>query len=169
MGPKSERGRAERHEGDRPLRRTTDEPDVIVVAIDASSSSTRIVNVATAISRSLPEAALHLVHVLKVSRIDHAHSGAPTRPTNDEIAKANEHLAEHVKLARNQCRNVIAGHMVVGDPTSEILRMCKDVQADLLVIGTHDHTRLERLLLGSVAETLMRKATCSVLVVRPPA
>jgi nucleotide-binding universal stress UspA family protein len=36
-----------------------------------------------------------------------------------------------------------------------------------LVIGTHDHAGFERLILGSTAETLMRKAGCSVLVVRP--
>jgi nucleotide-binding universal stress UspA family protein len=55
----------------------------------------------------------------------------------------------------------------VGDPVAEILRMSQELEADFLVVGTHDATGFERLLLGSIAETLMRKAPCSVMVVRP--
>jgi universal stress protein A len=55
----------------------------------------------------------------------------------------------------------------MGDPQTEILRICDQVSTDLLVIGTHDYHGLERLILGSIAETLVRKAHCSVMVVRP--
>jgi nucleotide-binding universal stress UspA family protein len=55
----------------------------------------------------------------------------------------------------------------VGDPTGEILRVRSEIKADMLVVGTHDHSGFERLLLGSIAETLMRKAGCSVFIVRP--
>ncbi len=150
-----------------PLRNTGEEPEVIVVAIDSSASSRRIVSMAARLCRSLPSAALHVVHVFRVSRVDRAHSGAPPGPRADDIAEAKEYLAYHVKVARSHCRNQVVGHFQVGDPTTEILRSCKDLESDLLVIGTHDYSAFERLLLGSVAETLMRKATCSVLVVRP--
>ena len=56
---------------------------------------------------------------------------------------------------------------LVGDPTAEIKKLASEVSADLLVIGTHDYHGFERLLLGSIAETLMRNVTCSVLIVRP--
>jgi nucleotide-binding universal stress UspA family protein len=150
-----------------PLRNTGEEPQVIVVAVDSSPASNRVISLAARLSRSLRGAAVHIVHVFKTSRMDRAPAGAPAGPNADAVAEAKEYLAFHVKTARSQCRNEVTGHFLVGDPTGEVLRSCKDLKADLLVIGTHDHSAFERLLLGSIAETLMRKATCSVLVVRP--
>jgi nucleotide-binding universal stress UspA family protein len=56
--------------------------------------------------------------------------------------------------------------VLTGRVVSSIIREVDRLQADLLVVGTHGHTGLARLLLGSVAEELIRLATCSVLVVR---
>ncbi len=53
-----------------------------------------------------------------------------------------------------------------GDPASEIVRYAADQQADVIVIGTHGRTGVDRLVLGSVAERVMREAHCSVLVVK---
>lgn len=55
-----------------------------------------------------------------------------------------------------------------GDPASEIVRYAVDAGVDLIVMGTHGRTGLERLLMGSVAEKVMREARCSVLVVKLP-
>jgi nucleotide-binding universal stress UspA family protein len=55
-----------------------------------------------------------------------------------------------------------------GDPATEIVRYGRDVGADLIVMGTHGRTGLERLLMGSVAEKVLRDAACSVLVVKLP-
>jgi nucleotide-binding universal stress UspA family protein len=55
-----------------------------------------------------------------------------------------------------------------GDPATEIVRFARDDGTDLIVMGTHGRTGLERLLMGSVAEKVMRAATCSVLVVKLP-
>lgn len=55
-----------------------------------------------------------------------------------------------------------------GDPATEIVRYSRDAAIDLIVMGTHGRTGLERLLLGSVAEKVMRDAKCSVLVVKLP-
>ena len=55
-----------------------------------------------------------------------------------------------------------------GDPAEEILRYAADAGTDLIVLGTHGRTGLERLLMGSVAEKVMRDAPCSVLVVKLP-
>jgi nucleotide-binding universal stress UspA family protein len=70
------------------------------------------------------------------------------RPTNPEIP------VEHVFLE--------------GDPAPEIINYAAGTSADLIVMGTHGRTGLERLLLGSVAEKVMREAQCSVLVVKLP-
>ena len=55
-----------------------------------------------------------------------------------------------------------------GDPVSEILRVAGESGADLVVMGTHGRTGLPRLLMGSVAELVVRKAKCPVLTVRSP-
>src|SRR5262249_50412564 len=55
-----------------------------------------------------------------------------------------------------------------GDPATEIVRYAFDAGSDLIVMGTHGRTGLERLLMGSVAEKVMREAKCSVLVVKLP-
>ncbi len=55
-----------------------------------------------------------------------------------------------------------------GDPAAEIVRYGRDAAMDLIVIGTHGRTGLERLLMGSVAERVLRDASCSVLVVKLP-
>jgi nucleotide-binding universal stress UspA family protein len=58
--------------------------------------------------------------------------------------------------------------LLQGDPATEIVRYGRDAQMDLIVMGTHGRTGVERLLLGSVAEKVLRDASCSVLVVKLP-
>lgn len=55
-----------------------------------------------------------------------------------------------------------------GDPVEGILRVANQLPADLVVLGSHGRTGLARLLLGSVAEQVVRKASCPVLVVKRP-
>ena len=55
----------------------------------------------------------------------------------------------------------------VGTPFVEIVRHARELQADLVVIGTHGRTGLAHVLLGSTAEKVVRKAHCPVLTVRP--
>ena len=58
--------------------------------------------------------------------------------------------------------------LLEGDPAAEIVRYAQDMNMDLIVMGTHGRTGLERMLMGSVAEKVMRDAKCSVLVVKLP-
>jgi nucleotide-binding universal stress UspA family protein len=55
-----------------------------------------------------------------------------------------------------------------GDPAEEILRAAQDTGGDLIVMGTHGRRGLGRVLLGSVAEEVMRRASCPVLTVKLP-
>lgn len=149
-----------------PLENSGNEIETIVVAVDSTNSGGRVIATAARLSRAVPAAVIHILHVFKSSRADHARVGAPHVAT-DAIADAKEHLEAFVRGARRQCRNQIIGHFLIGDPTDEILKVVDQTKADLLVVGTHDYTGFERLLLGSIAETLVRKAHCSTLVVRP--
>lgn len=57
--------------------------------------------------------------------------------------------------------------VTVGFPVEEIMKYAGDHEIDLIVVGTHGHTGLSHMLLGSVAEKLVRLATCPVLTVHP--
>jgi nucleotide-binding universal stress UspA family protein len=58
--------------------------------------------------------------------------------------------------------------LLEGDAVWEILRMAAELPCDAIVMGTHGRTGLGRLLMGSVAEQVLRKAPCLVLTVKTP-
>lgn len=62
----------------------------------------------------------------------------------------------------------IETRLAEGDPAYEIVAAAKETAADLIVMGSHGRTGLGRLLLGSVAEVVLRKAPCPVLTVKAP-
>ena len=55
-----------------------------------------------------------------------------------------------------------------GSPFVEIVRYARELDIELIVMGTHGRTGLRHMLLGSVAENVVRKAHCPVLTIRPP-
>lgn len=59
-------------------------------------------------------------------------------------------------------------HLTRGDAVSEILEAASKLQCDLIVMGSHGRTALGRLLLGSVAEGIVREAPCPVLTIKTP-
>lgn len=58
--------------------------------------------------------------------------------------------------------------LVQGVPFDQILRVAKRLRCDLIVLATHGRTGLQHVLIGSVAENVVRRAPCPVLTVRPP-
>ena len=59
--------------------------------------------------------------------------------------------------------------LTMGDPAGEIVRIATEEQAEMIVLGTHGRTGMVRLLMGSVAEAIVRRAPCPVLVYREAA
>jgi nucleotide-binding universal stress UspA family protein len=59
--------------------------------------------------------------------------------------------------------------LITGDPADAVVRLAEDDDVDLIVLGSHGRTGLTRLLMGSVAEAIVRKARCPVLVYKQPA
>ncbi|HEY2434627.1 MAG TPA: universal stress protein [Vicinamibacterales bacterium] len=85
----------------------------------------------------------------------------------EDIARQDAHLL----LARVVDRLTRGGytataHLVEGGPRQAITTMAKDWPADVVVVGSHGRHGLDRLLLGSVSESVVRQAQCSVFVVR---
>ena len=61
----------------------------------------------------------------------------------------------------------IVRHVGTGTPFLEVIRYAKEHDIDLIVIGTHGRSGLVHMLMGSVAEKIVRKSPCPVLTVRP--
>jgi nucleotide-binding universal stress UspA family protein len=78
------------------------------------------------------------------------------------IRKEVDGLVDRLRDRGTTVRGTVRG----GAPIEEILRAAKDENVDMIVIGTHGRTGLSHVFLGSVAESVVRKASCPVLTVR---
>ena len=79
------------------------------------------------------------------------------------------HLLEKI-VARDARAGFVYEHrLVTGDPASSIVNLAEMEGADLIVMGTHGRTGFSRLLMGSVAELVVRRAKCPVLTFKQPA
>ncbi|MEP7049864.1 MAG: universal stress protein [Pseudomonadota bacterium] len=142
-----------------------DQVAVILAAVDTSPGASRVIETAARLARrNWHHAQLHILHVFKSGLFDRAPPGGGH--ASELHTEARNYLDHHVRMARRQVAVPVAGLFVVGDPTDEIVRVADSLSADMIVMGTHDSAGLERLLLGSVAEVVVRRARCSVLVVR---
>ncbi len=75
-------------------------------------------------------------------------------------------------LRRYQAPEVTAGvrhFLEEGDAAERILHVARETATDLIIMGTHGRSGLSRLLMGSVAEQVLRKASCPVLTLKKPA
>jgi nucleotide-binding universal stress UspA family protein len=79
--------------------------------------------------------------------------------------KESKKLDGEVEAVKRQGVNV-RPYFKEGSPLVEILKVAEEVGADLVVLGTHGRTGMDRFVVGSVAERVTRKASCSVLIIR---
>jgi nucleotide-binding universal stress UspA family protein len=84
----------------------------------------------------------------------------------EALRQANEELEKEIAEAKRGLLVHAEGEVLVGDPSSTIVRRAEDLGARLVALSTHGRTGLSRVLLGSVAERVVRLAHTSVLAVR---
>ena len=89
-------------------------------------------------------------------------------PPVEQFAAAARAALEKVVKDMNLTGLKVQTEVTQGVPFNEIVRMARTKNVDLIVMGTHGHTGLAHMLLGSVAEKVVRKAPCPVLTVRHP-
>lgn len=82
-----------------------------------------------------------------------------------ERQEAEEKLREIVPLIAGVAYEHAS---LTGNPVQEILEFVENNNIELIVMASHGRTGLSRLLMGSIAEGIMRKATCPVLIVKQP-
>ncbi len=135
--------------------------DTVVVATDGSESVKRAVDVAFDLTDRF-DAEVHALSVVDASEVD-----ASPQQLRDELRTALETTAD-AALATVEER---AGREVVtavreGRPAAEVCEYARDIDADLIVTGTRGRHGENRLLLGSVAERIVRTSPVPVLTVR---
>jgi hypothetical protein len=100
-------------------------------------------------------------------------AGVPIYPTTsleDSLANLEKRvtlLLQHLSESAARPFDKVRSHIRVDAPAGEIAQLAADLEAKMVVIGTHGRRGLKRFFLGSVAEGVVRMAPCAVLVVRP--
>jgi nucleotide-binding universal stress UspA family protein len=139
----------------------------ILCPIDFSDHSRRALDHAIAIARWY-ESTVSVLHVFSPAPVAAFGPGSVVfEPIVLTAVDRDQLLAATTAFAKAESAPGVAIEAVVreGNTASEILQQATSIEADLLVIGTHGRSGLERLLLGSVAEKVLRKASCPVMTV----
>jgi universal stress protein A len=139
----------------------------ILCPIDFSDFSRRALDHAIAIARWY-ESTVTALHVFSPAPVAAFGPGPVTfEPIVLTAADRDQLLADTKAFIEAEAAPGVAIGAVVreGNTTAEILDQASSMNADLIVMGTHGRSGFERLLLGSVAERVLRKARCPVLTV----
>jgi nucleotide-binding universal stress UspA family protein len=143
----------------------------VVVALDMSDESPRVLRRALYIANATPGSEVHVALVVDPPSVGIATEAVATVETSSDSLP---HLTRFVeaemaslatKLGPLQVGRVTA-HLLTGSPAREIVWLAAHVEADLIIVGTHGRTGIKRALLGSVAEHVVRTAGCPVFVER---
>ncbi len=139
----------------------------ILYPTDFSPRSDEAFQIACQLVRE-PGARIIVLHVLDMPAT--AYSGVamapPPPPPSEEERKQ---LLDRLRQIQAPGTAAAVDHRLeIGDPATAILQVAKEVGANLIVMGTHGRTGLGRLLMGSVAEKVVRGATCPVVTVKTP-
>jgi nucleotide-binding universal stress UspA family protein len=139
----------------------------IMLATDFDPVTESALHYSLAIARHY-ESKVYLLHVVAPETFQFLAADARQRALEDAWRNAQRHMTDLL----------IAGHLEgvdhqvlveQGDVSEVLSRKINDLSINLLVIGTHARGRLGKLVLGSVAESIFRQATCPVLMVGPRA
>ena len=139
----------------------------VLFATDFSATSEAALPYATAICRRF-RSTLHMVHVLSEASllmmtggVDYVSMGTIYEDAHNEAKDKLDQIAAHFETIPH--RNYVRHGMV----WTNLAGVIEQNEVDLIVVGTHGRTGLGKLLLGSVAEDILRHASCPVLTVGP--
>jgi universal stress protein A len=142
-------------------------PRTILVATDFSEHADYALEYAAQLASRL-DATIHLVHAITIQPMGVPEMGVAYSAITIETMTKQAQDALDARVARYRDRVAIAPtRLEVGDARDVIDRAAEQLGADLIVMGTHGRRGIRRILLGSVAETVVRTAPCAVLTIRP--
>jgi len=139
-------------------------PEAILVALDFLPGSRRAFDVA--LTWRPPNGEITVLHVIDTEFATRVHVGG-LGSVAESVAKMRARADEEMAwLAQDKGSDAFAPMVVEGVPFVEILKIARDLEVDLIVMGTHGGaTRLDELLFGSTAEKVLRASPCPVLCV----
>ncbi len=142
----------------------------IMCPVDFSDSSDHALQYAIAFAQSYG-ATLRLLHVVQPPLM--SVPGDPMVPefsseVMEDIAAASRHRLDEIAETTRNAVTDVETQIATGSPFVEIISVARDQNVDLIVIGTHGRTGLAHVMIGSVAEKVVRKAPCPVLTVKHP-
>jgi nucleotide-binding universal stress UspA family protein len=133
----------------------------ILHATDFSEHSQCAFHLACALARDY-SARLVALHVLAPPVVVYGEGVLPVVPVENQ-----DLMRERLQSLATAIADVqVDDRLAEGDAANEILRVAKETNCDLIVLGTHGRKGLGRLLMGSVAEQVLRRATCPVLTAK---
>ena len=135
---------------------------VIIAAVDRTAASDPAIGTAAALAQGITGAELHILHV--VAPLPEA--ALPAIPPTSLVEEGRLFIDGIARNAAERFPGRIAAHLAVGEPAREILQLAIDLEADVIVVGTHGKKALERMLVGSVSLSVVKKALCPVVVAR---
>lgn len=138
----------------------------ILVPYDFSRHACRALDAAWTLARTAG-AKVVLLHVMQPSPV--AFGAMMIPPPGPDAGFVNRVRADLEAIKPPGPDIAVEHRLEQGDAVGHIVRTARELPADIIVMGTHGRTGLKRLLLGSVAEGVLRKAPCPVLSVKPSA
>jgi nucleotide-binding universal stress UspA family protein len=143
----------------------------VLVATDFSAPSTTAVNYARAMARAFG-AELHVLHIFEplwITSADVVGGGVALATMIQGLEDtARKQLEEAATEEDRRELKAVTAMITSESPAREIARYANEQKVDLLVIGTHGRSGITRMLIGSVAEKVVRLAPCPVLTVHHP-
>lgn len=91
------------------------------------------------------------------------------KTARENASKVVESTSESIRSSFTDKNVRFTSDVLFGSPDSRIVETAEEMHADLIIIGSHGYKRWERLLLGSVSNSVVHHAHCSVMVVRTAA
>ncbi len=146
----------------------------IVVATDFSDCSRSAIDYALHLAERL-DAEVELLHVFErpvYFDVGIAHSLQVQHGVEQWLKDLRQEADQRLRALAEELRRqkaVVRTVLREGRAVDEILKAAQPAQTDLVVLGTHGRTGLPHVVLGSVAERVVRQAPCPVLTVRSPA
>ncbi len=143
----------------------------IMVCVDLSETGDDALRESMRLARERPGSELHVVHVIRTDKS--LHSAKKLDALSEQFRGKLDELRNHVSSVcapssdADPFSQEVVFHLRLGDPAGAIQQTAVDVDADLIVVGTRGRTGVERMVLGSVAESVIRTAHAPVVVAHP--
>jgi nucleotide-binding universal stress UspA family protein len=144
---------------------TQTQPYIILAALALDETGELALREAARIAQQREESELHLVHV--VIEEAPATSALELVSLEQRLASAPAQIKQYVERVWSETPSKVVAHLRAGQPSRSICQTAVDINADVIVVGTHRRAGLKKLILGSVAEQVLQHAHCPVLIALP--